>query len=108
MHHEGIEHVLPALEMQDGFSGGLVLADRQSGKVLAVTLWESEQAMDATEDASNWLRIFSAESGGGTIGSVQRYEVFFSAIKEAPISERSGESSSTEAKRPSGTSGRAG
>ena len=108
MHHEGIEHVLPALEMQDGFSGGLVLADRQSGKVLAVTLWESEQAMDATEDASHWLRIFSAQSGGGSISSVQRYEVFFSAIKEAPISERSGESSSTEAKRPSGTSGRAG
>jgi heme-degrading monooxygenase HmoA len=108
MHHEGMEHVLPALEMQDGFSGGLVLADRQSGKFLVVTLWESDQAMDATEDASHWLRIFGAESGGGTISSVQRYEVFFSAIKDAPISERSGESSSTEARRPSGTSGRAG
>ena len=108
MHHEGMEHVLPALEMQDGFSGGLVLADRQSGKFLVVTLWESEQAMDSTEDASHWLRIFGAESGGGTISSVQRYEVFFSAIKQAPISERSGESSSTEARRPSGTSGRTG
>ena len=108
MHQEGMEHVLPALEMQDGFSGGLVLADRQSGKVLAVTLWENEQAMDATEDASQWLRIFSAQSSGGTISSVQRYEVFFAAIKEAPTSERSGESSSTEARRPSGTSGRAG
>ena len=108
MHHEGVEHVLPALEMQDGFSGGLVLADRQSGKVLAVTLWESEQAMDATEEASHWLRIFSARSAGGTISSVQRYEVIFSAIQEAPISERASESRSTEAKRPSGTSGRAG
>ena len=108
MHHEGMEHVLPALEMQDGFSGGLVLADRQSGRFLVMTLWEGEQAMDATEDASHWLRIFGAESGGGTISSVQRYEVFFSAIKDAPISERSGESSSTEARRPSGTSGRAG
>jgi hypothetical protein len=76
--------------------------------MLVVTLWESEQAMDTTEDASHWLRIFGAESGGGTISSVQRYEVFFSAIKDAPISERSGESSSTEARRPSGTSGRAG
>ena len=108
MHHEGVEHVLPALEMQDGFSGGLVLADRQSGKVLAVTLWESEQAMDATEEASHWLRIFSAKAGGGTISSVQRYEVLFSAMQEAPLSERSGESSSTEARRPSGTSSRAG
>jgi len=105
MHHEGVEHVLPALEMQDGYSGGLVLADRQSGKVLAVTLWESEQAMDATEDASHWLRIFSAEASGGTISSVQRYEVLFSGIQETP---RSGGSSSAEAERPSGTSSRTG
>jgi len=108
MHREGVEHVLPALEMQDGFSGGLVLADRQSGKVLAVTLWESEQAMEATEDASHWMRIFTAESGGGTISSVQRYEVFFSAMQGAPLSERSGESRSTEARSPSETSSRAG
>ncbi len=87
---------------------GLVLADRQSGKVLAVTLWESEQAMNATEDTSHWLRIFSAESGGGTIESVERYEVLFSAVQEAPISERSGASRSPEAGRTPGTSGRAG
>jgi heme-degrading monooxygenase HmoA len=105
MHQEGMEHVLPALEMQDGFSGGLVLADRQSGKMLVVTLWESEQALDATEDASHWLRIFGAQSGGGMISSVQRYEVFYSSIQEAQLSERPGESRSTEAKRPSGTSG---
>ena len=108
MHHEGVEHVLPALEMQDGFSGGIVFADRQSGKVLAVTLWESEQAMDATEDASHWMRVFSAETGGGTVRSVERYEVFFSAVQEASPSERSGEPRSSEARRPSGTSGRAG
>jgi heme-degrading monooxygenase HmoA len=108
MHQEGMEHVLPALEMQDGFSGGLVLADRQSGKVLVVTLWESEQALDATEDASHWLRIFGAQSSGGTISSVQRYEVFFSSLQEAQHPERAGESRSTESRRPSGTSGRAG
>ena len=108
MHQEGMEHVLPALEMQDGFSGGLVLADRQSGKVLVVTLWESEQALDATEDASHWLRIFGAQSRGGTISSVERYEVFYAAVQEASPSERSGEPRSTEARRPSGTSGRAG
>ena len=73
--------------------------------MLAVTLWESEQAMDATEDASKWLRIFSAKAGGGTISSVQRYEVLFSAIQEASLSEPSGESSSTEARRQSETSG---
>ena len=108
MHDEGMEHVLPALEMQDGFSGGLVLADRQSGEMLVVTLWESEQALDATEDASQWMRIFGAQSRGGTINRVERYEVFYAAVQEAPPSERSGEPRSTEARRPSGTSGRAG
>jgi hypothetical protein len=81
MHREGVEHVLPALRMQDGFNGGLVLADRQSGKVLAVALWESEQAMDATEEAAHWLRAFGAETAGGMLKSVERYEVFFSELK---------------------------
>src|SRR5215211_4243028 len=104
MHQEGMEHVLPALEMQDGFSGGLVLADRQSGKVLVVTLWESEQALDATEDASHWMRIFGAQSGGGTISSVKSYEFFFSVIQEVFFLKIRRPPRSTEAKRPSGTS----
>ena len=108
MHQEGMEHVLPALEMQDGFSGGLVLADRESGKVLVVTLWESEQALDATEDASHWLRIFGAESSGGTVSSVERYEVLFSRVQQTPLFERSGESRGTEASRPPENPGRVG
>jgi heme-degrading monooxygenase HmoA len=108
MHHEGLEHVLPALEMQDGFAGGLVFADRQSGKVLAVTMWESEQAMGATEDASHWLRIFGAERSGGTVSSVERYEVLFSRVQQTPLLERSGESRGTEASRPPENPGRVG
>jgi hypothetical protein len=81
MHREGVEHILPALQMQHGFNGGLVLADRNSGKVLAVTLWESEQAMDITEEAAHWLLAFGTETAGGTIKDVKRYEVFFAQVK---------------------------
>ena len=77
MKREGVEHVLPALRIQEGFGGGLVLADRQSGKVLAMTLWESQRAMDATEEAAHWLRAFGAESAGGMLKDVERYEVLF-------------------------------
>jgi hypothetical protein len=77
MKREGVEHVLPALRIQEGFNGGLVLADRGSGKVLAVALWESEQAMDTTEEAAHWLRAFGAEAAGGILKGVERYEVFF-------------------------------
>ncbi len=52
MTHEIREHVLPALRMQDGFVEVLVLVERGSRKVLAVTLWESEQAMNATEEVA--------------------------------------------------------
>ena len=83
MHREGLEHVLPALKMQEGFGGGLVLADRQSGKVLAVTLWENEQARDATEEAAYWLRAFGAEAAEGIIRGVERYEVFYSEVRAA-------------------------
>jgi heme-degrading monooxygenase HmoA len=83
MAHEIREHVLPALRQQDGFSGFLVLVERASGKVLGLTLWESEQAMNATEEAAYWLRVFSAEAAGGMITDVERYEVVFSEVKGA-------------------------
>jgi len=72
MNREGVEHILPALRMQAGFNGGLVLADRKSGKVLAMTFWETEQAMDATEEAAHWLLSFGAEAAGGMIKGVGR------------------------------------
>ena len=83
MTHEIREHVLPALRQQDGFSEFLVFVERASGKVLGLTLWESEQAMNATEEAAYWLRVFSAEAAGGMITDVERYEVVFSEVKGA-------------------------
>ena len=77
------EQVLPALEDLDGFNGILGLADRQSGKVLAVTLWESEQAMSASEESANRLRDESAEAASENIAGVERFEVTFSEIKGA-------------------------
>jgi heme-degrading monooxygenase HmoA len=75
------EHVLPALRMQDGFAGAFVLTDRTYSKVLAVTLWENEQAMNATEEAAHWLRVFSAEAAGGMVRGLERYEVVFSEVE---------------------------
>jgi len=79
------EQVLPALEGLDGFSGILGLADRQSGKVVAVTLWESEEAMRASEEAANRLRDESAETTSETIAGVEKYEVTFAEIKGAQL-----------------------
>jgi heme-degrading monooxygenase HmoA len=70
------EHLLPALRMQPGFSGGLLLINTQKGKVLVVTLWESEREMHATDEASHWFRVFGAEAFEGSVEDVETYEVY--------------------------------
>jgi hypothetical protein len=69
------EVVLPQGRLLDGFKGMIVLGDRHSGKTLGITFWESEQAMRVSEEAADRLREESAEAGGDTIASVERYEV---------------------------------
>ncbi len=71
-----VEHVLPAVEMQKGYSGALLLANSQQGKMLTVSLWESEQEMHATDEASHWFRVFGAEAFDGNVKDVETYEVY--------------------------------
>ena len=70
------DHVLPALRMQAGYSGGLFLGNPEIGKVLTVSLWENEEAMHATDEASYWFRTFGAEAAGGAVADVETYEVY--------------------------------
>jgi heme-degrading monooxygenase HmoA len=69
------EHVLPQLQQQDGYKGFVVFSDRQSGKIIGVSLWESEQAMQDSEEVGDRTRSESAEAGGATVVGVERYEV---------------------------------
>ena len=75
------EQVLPRARQMEGFKGLIALGDRQSGKMLGITFWESEEAMRASEEAANRMREKSAEAGGGTVAGVGRYEV---VVYEAP------------------------
>jgi heme-degrading monooxygenase HmoA len=69
------EQVLPQAKQDEGFKGMIALGDRQSGKTLGITFWESEEAMRATEEDANQLREQSAEAVGQQIAGVERYEV---------------------------------
>ena len=55
------EHVLPLLQQQDGFKGFIALGDRQSGKLIGITFWESEQAMRDSEEVGDRVNV-SAEA----------------------------------------------
>lgn len=76
------EQILPAARLMDGFKGIYLLFDRESGKSLSVTLWETEDDMRASEEAANRLRAESAETSGETVVCVERYEVALYEIED--------------------------
>ena len=75
------EQTLPQLRQMEGFEGFVSLGDRQSGKVIGVAFWESEEALRATEQAVSSVRGGAAEAAGGIVAGVEEYEVF---VNEAP------------------------
>jgi len=75
------EQVIPAAQQIDGYMGIISLADRASGKGLTITLWESEAALQASEEAANRLRQGAANALQARIASVERYEVVVSEVK---------------------------
>jgi heme-degrading monooxygenase HmoA len=81
------ENILPQIQQQEGFKGMVALADRQTGKTLGITFWESEEALEASEEAAGRLRQDSAEAMSDTIAAVERYEVgLFEVPSAGPVS----------------------
>jgi heme-degrading monooxygenase HmoA len=69
------EQVLPQLHQQDGFKGMMFLANYKSGELQLMSLWESAQAMRASEEEANRLRAGVAEAADQEIARVERYDV---------------------------------
>jgi heme-degrading monooxygenase HmoA len=81
------EHVLPQLQQVDGFEGFIALRDRASGRVRGVAIWENEEALRASDQDAARIRGGVAEATGGTITSVENYEVIdFVAPSVSPVS----------------------
>jgi heme-degrading monooxygenase HmoA len=70
-----IENILPRAKQMTGWKGVVSLADRGSGKVLLVTLWDSPESMKASEEQADKFRSENAEAGAGTIKGIDSYEV---------------------------------
>ena len=73
------ENTLHKVKQLEGYKGAYFLVDRQNGKSLAVTLWESEEAMSASEEEANNLRSEVADALGTQMVGVERYEVAVAA-----------------------------
>jgi heme-degrading monooxygenase HmoA len=81
------EQTLPQLQQMEGFKGFVALGNRQSGRLLGLAFWESEEALRATEEAMPSVRSGAAEAGGGTVAGVEEFEVFvYEAPSAGPVS----------------------
>jgi len=69
------DDTLPKVRAIDGNAGAIGLVDRDNGRVSLITLWESADAMSASEQEGDQLRERSAELAGQKITSVARYDV---------------------------------
>ena len=70
------ERTVPVLRDLDGFQGYVLMGDRGSGGAIAVTYWDSESAMQSSEDAVKAERQRAADTAEAQgEPSVEHYEV---------------------------------
>ena len=63
------------IETLDGFAGGFVLVDHEDGHTMTVTLWDNSAALENSERAAEKARREAASSVGGSVLSVEKFEV---------------------------------
>jgi quinol monooxygenase YgiN len=69
--------VHPGIREEGGYAGYIVLGDRETGKALGVTLWESDEAREASDATARQIRPRVEQETGGTMRAVESYEVLF-------------------------------
>ena len=74
--------VHPGIRDETGYVGYIVLADRQTGKALGVTLWESEAARERSDAKARQIRPRVEQETGGTMQSVERFDVLFFDVRD--------------------------
>jgi hypothetical protein len=74
----GIAHVrevvMPALQEVDGYTGVSLLVDRGSGRCIATSAWETQDAMHASADRIRPIRDRAAQAFGGS-PTVDEWEI---------------------------------
>jgi serine phosphatase RsbU (regulator of sigma subunit) len=80
--HRILVRVEDVLGQMNGYEGGYFFMDRQSGKGITISLWESEEAMQRTEEAVRPLRKEIAEALSANRVDVEHFEVGENLVQE--------------------------
>jgi len=66
---------MPAVQAIDGCVGISMLVDRESGRCIITTSWETEEAMRASAETARQLRDRAAEELGGNVEKIEEWEI---------------------------------
>jgi heme-degrading monooxygenase HmoA len=75
------DQVIPRVKDLDGYQGFIGFVDRETGTFMSFTLWESEAAMRASEEAANQMRSEISKQFTAQEPTVKRFET---VILEVP------------------------
>jgi hypothetical protein len=75
------EVVHPGIRDETGFVGYVVLGDRETGKALGITLWQSEADRERSDEKARQIRPRVEQATGGTMQSVESYDVLFFDVR---------------------------
>lgn len=77
---EGFQETIGPLQQVDGFSHAYFLVDRDTGKAISMTIWETEGAMSESEAGGEERRRQRSEAAGASVEFVDHYEVSLIAV----------------------------
>ncbi len=70
------EQTIPAVRSMAGFKGAYLLVDRNSGKSMGITMWDTEKDLKASAAAADKLRAQASKvTGSSSSPLVEIYEV---------------------------------
>jgi heme-degrading monooxygenase HmoA len=76
---KSFEDVLDPLRQMEGNQGATLLVDRDSGKAITITYWDTEEHLQSSVEQANQLRQRAAGTAGLSIQGVEHYEVALEA-----------------------------
>jgi hypothetical protein len=80
---ESKRRVLPTEPGQtEGMRGAIFLADRESGRIVVISLWEDEEALQASEGEAK--RVREGVTAENETASVERYDVALFTVVQTP------------------------
>lgn len=69
--------VHPGISGEAGYAGYIVLGNRETGRAIGVTLWESGESRETSDARARQIRPIVERETGGTMEAVEQYEVLF-------------------------------